>query len=548
MDTGRDGGDVHPRRKRCRTHADLHSCCDRISGREVISDQCCNGPDCGGQQQSASWHCHRFGSFRRSPYLLYLADRLRQQQWTSPSTPWATPNHPVVCGDVIVAASGSYKSGQFGANKWGAVSSCPSTTGGIDGAGGVYFAVVLCAGPNMSSCAVNGGSTEGFRVDRSNWAVEGFTATQATTAQGACYSVTSDFASTNVDYTAFVNDIASTCDLAGFDSYAWSKSNGVTDMTAVVGVISYNGSPGTSACGSGISMIPGATSVTSTGTHVFVAGAFVYHSIDGSSCAGTNKTTDGEGIIFDSWTCGSAAYTYQGVAEQNVLWGNGSAGLEIFPNCNKSWDESPYVIFNNTSYGNYQDQHHTGNDGELALQNITPVSGHGSYTATNNIFEATTLSTASGADTMVALEVWCQTVCTTEVKVSGNYGWKSNPGTVTVAGMPNTDVWNTSHNTTSFPFGTNTYSNPGFASPGGLPTSAPNCSGYTNTTACMNTGYRVYADLTPSGAAAAVGYKPPGACAADAYYPTWLKGIVYLQWSGTALSENAGLINKPCNL
>ena len=51
---GRDGGDVHPRFKRCRTHADLHSYCDRISGREVISDQCCNGPDCGGQSWFAS--------------------------------------------------------------------------------------------------------------------------------------------------------------------------------------------------------------------------------------------------------------------------------------------------------------------------------------------------------------------------------------------------------------------------------------------------------------------------------------------------------------
>jgi hypothetical protein len=107
---------------------------------------------------------------------------------------------------------------------------------------------------------------------------------------------------------------------------------------------------------------------------------------------------------------------------------------------------------------------------------------------------------------------------------------------------------NNVHNTTSFPFGTNTYNNPGFANPGGLPTGAPNCSSYTNTTDCMNTGYSVYADLTPSGAAAGVGYKPPGACAADAYYPTWLKGIVYLRWSGTALSENAGLVNKPCDL
>jgi hypothetical protein len=55
---------------------------------------------------------------------------------TSPATPWCTPNHNVVCGDVIIAAPGTYSSGQFGGN-WGSVSNCPSTTGGIDGAGGI---------------------------------------------------------------------------------------------------------------------------------------------------------------------------------------------------------------------------------------------------------------------------------------------------------------------------------------------------------------------------------------------------------------------------
>jgi hypothetical protein len=58
-------------------------------------------------------------------------------------------------------------------------------------------------------------------------------------------------------------------------------------------------------------------------------------------------------------------------------------------------------------------------------------------------------------------------------------------------------------------------------------------------------------DLTPTaGGTAGKGYQPPGACAADPDYPTWLKGVVYLQWnSGTgAITENAGLINKPCGL
>jgi hypothetical protein len=42
----------------------------------------------------------------------------------------------------------------------------------------------------------------------------------------------------------------------------------------------------------------------------------------------TLKTTDGEGVIFDSWA--DYAYKYQGVLEQSVMWGNGSSGFEYF--------------------------------------------------------------------------------------------------------------------------------------------------------------------------------------------------------------------------
>ena len=96
--------------------------------------------------------------------------------------------------------------------------------------------------------------------------------------------------------------------------------------------------------------------------------------------------------------------------------------------------------------------------------------------------------------------------------------------------------WNASHNTTWLPFGTNTYSNAGFASPGGLPTSAPDCSGFWNTSACMNTLQglcRPDSERRGCGRGIQASRRLP----ADAYYPTWLKGIVYLQWSGTALSE-----------
>jgi hypothetical protein len=57
------------------------------------------------------------------------------------------------------------------------------------------------------------------------------------------------------------------------------------------------------------------------------------------------------------------------------------------------------------------------------------------------------------------------------------------------------------------------------------------------------------ADLKPTASGmTGKGYQPPSACAADQYFPTWLKGVVYLSWNGSTLSENGGLITKPCNM
>ena len=99
-----------------------------------------------------------------------------------------------------------------------------------------------------------------------------------------------------------------------------------------------------------------------------------------------------------------------------------------------------------------------------------------------------------------------------------------------------------------WPFGTNTYADPGLATPSMLPSAAPDCSKYTTTTDCMNAGYMVAASVAPGGGAAGKGYQPPGACKADPYYPAWLKGVVYLSWNGSGLTQNPGLITKPCDL
>ena len=58
----------------------------------------------------------------------------------------------------------------------------------------------------------------------------------------------------------------------------------------------------------------------------------------------------------------------------------------------------------------------------------------------------------------------------------------------------------------------------------------------------------VPASVKPGGGAAGKGYEPPGSCTPDKDYPTWLKGVVYLQANGATLTENGGLITKPCDL
>ena len=469
---------------------------------------------------------------------------------TSPSKAWASPRHNVVCGDVIIAAAGTYQAqySVFGPNTWGTVSNCPSRSGGIDGKGGIYFATLLCAGPYVTSCSVNGGAYEAFRVDKSNWAVEGFTATQNSNGGNACYIATSE-SNTTQHHIAFINDIAVNCNLAGISAVSWTSPGGV-DQTAVVGAIVFNSaSSHAGVCSSGVSIIPVDGPDTSAGTHVFVAGYFGYKNINASSGAGCN--TDGEGLIFDSWACGK--FTHQGVAEQNVWWYNGGPGFEVFPNCLSNGDRAQVYVFNNTSYGNAQDPKHLGSSSDLLLGNIEPISEYGSsYSVFDNIVVSTEATSGNaGKAPVYTAAFWVTNGATlSSISATGNIFWQSNPGKSTTAGIPNTDVWAGGvHNTTSFPFGTNAYLNPQFANARGLPTGAPNCSGYTNTTACMNEGYQVAADLKSETTTPGFrGYPEPGECATDPFFPVWLKGVVFLQWNGTKLTENQGLITKPCDM
>ena len=158
------------------------------------------------------------------------------------ATAWATPNHAVNCGDVIIAAAGSYAS----MSHWGTVSACPSTSGGIDGKGGVYFATVLCGGPSVGACYITTRATAtAFEVTASNWAVEGWLVnTSAKYRSFESYACT--YSGGMKHHVAFINDIsANNLDAADTDDCGQAHSTSVpstvgVDYFATVGMIAQN--------------------------------------------------------------------------------------------------------------------------------------------------------------------------------------------------------------------------------------------------------------------------------------------------------------------
>jgi hypothetical protein len=490
---------------------------------------------------------------------------------TSLATAWATPKHNILCGDVIIVGAGNYTKNQFGITNWGIPSSCPSTSGGIDGTGGIYFAVVLCGGSDLMSCKVAPtGTAEAFRIDQSNWAVEGFWATSSPAGNG-CYLAVGNVDTVTNHHVAFVNDIASTCGLAGFATSGGPFVHASFDQTAAVGVITFNGANSLQGylCGSGISFLPGNGPDASAGTHIFVGAAFAYKN---QNASGANECTissgmkansphsDGEGIIFDSWGGGyteNQGYNYQGVVEQSVVWANGNNALQAFPQGatqnNNTNDRGQVVWTGNTTYGNGQDPRAVCG-GEMYLNQIYPK-GAGKYRISSNIFLATmntcgnsgiwpvygAVVNGNGSTGVVLSQL--------SVTISGNWIFNNVPPVTNGAGGKNTHVWNLpSADDAKWVFGTNTYSDPNLANPTSLPSTAPDCERRQSVTDCMLHKYGVYEGIRPTTAPTTVGYQPPTSCRPDELYPTYLKGIVYLHWDGNGLTEVDGLLTKPCEL
>lgn len=507
------------------------------------------------------------------PYFMAASGCSDSNNGTSAATPWCTPNHALNCGDVIIAATGSYTN-DFAT--WGTVSNCPSTTAGTTGSGGVYTAVLLCGGAlqtctiNCSTAPCNSGhvGSEGssaasacMNVNTNHWAIEGWTCTgNGTSKRGfqadACLTTT-----TRLGYIAFINTIVYNS-AQGYDTdecgnNTASPGSGI-DEFAVVGAYVQN-SNNNSTCFSAVDVVAPANFDALSGTHVIFAGIFAVNNSNLTS----GCSSDGEGLMFDTWD--AHGYSGQGYVYDNIVTTSSWAGLQVFMQSFNA--SSPHIyIDHNTFYNNLVCTPFSPKTGQSEINIQAANSFSWTINTTNNIVQTGRAATPSTTSCTAQSSVHTYAMLTgtgssVSFSTTGNFFAGEATACDGTCDTGDNVVWfNSGGPGSGNTYGTGHAANaPGFANESDMTNwqSTPSCSGDITTTQCIGWNYTnqtatsltPIADLTPSASGTSgIGYVPPGACAANSLWPTWLNYIVYLQWSGTTLTENPGLVPMPCNV
>jgi hypothetical protein len=468
---------------------------------------------------------------------------------TSPAQAWATPNHSLNCGDVIIAAAGAYSR----LASFGPVSNCPSTTRGADGNGGIYFAILLCAGPSVGDCYISNSSGTSMVIKSNNWAVEGWSAGGAN-GDGPGRSFETDSTAsgtTQLHHIAFINDISFNSN-QGYDINDGGLNHNVpgngTDYWAVVGSIAQN-SAADPICLAAIDAVGPSPLDSTSGTHIFLAGNFGIANQQPAGCG-----YDGEALMAD--TLDAHGFTGQVVFKDNIAYQSERMALQLtYQAINVT---TPTIkVYNNTFWGDCVGANTRSGFafGEINIQSTTTNLPWNIFVY-NNIAQ-TNQATSPGCGGIYAMNT------------GGNYK-------VTTGGSGIENIFkgletsclgsscDSGDNVVAFnrgSIGTNTYVNPQFKNTADLTANhngPPNCKGFSSTIACMGWNGSslvvgtVIDDLTPTaGSMAGKGYQLPGPCAEDPDYPYWLKGVVHLTWqqsTSTILEMDGtnGLITKPC--
>jgi hypothetical protein len=568
---------------------------------------------------------------------------------TSAATPWASPNHTgLVCGDVIIAAAGTYPGSDF---LFGTPSGCPSTSGGIDGTGGIYFVTILCGSPSVGGCSrtsAGSGTNGAFTIRTSNWAVEGW---QGSAPAGSAFIAVSETVATDIyHHIAFINDISFNSNRGIIAADGGTNHNipgqGI-DYWATVGSIGQN-SNNDNLCLGAIDSAGPANIDTITGVHTTILGSFGIANLQSYGTSTCN--IDGEAFFYDTFN----AHGYQGTAiiANNLSFHTTWSGVGIFLNnctgCNPTTGNLDFEVYNNTTYDADVGNGTSRNIGTSGQMNMQLDTGN---PWTINIFNNISRDASANATSPSSGAIYAELV-----------GGANAGTTITLggAGLQNVfkglqttclgSVCDAGNNVVAFNsytnLGTNTYTDPLLHNTADLANrfGQPNCSGFETTTQCMGwnpntqvltipsgdtcpsgftcttlggTGTPIIADLTATCGAncAGKGYQLPSATCSGAgsletnftgsisgttltvgsvtgvpvrkgqlllgsgvtpntiitagagsswtvsnsqtvgsesmgatYYPYWLKGMVYLHWDGTTITEKPGLVTKPCGL
>ncbi|MDR3727250.1 MAG: hypothetical protein P4K86_09435 [Terracidiphilus sp.] len=413
----------------------------------------------------------------------------------SASAPWLTPNHSVNCGDMLLAAPGSYNADNFTVGNWGTVS-CPSANS---------VAWLKCA--TFDTCKISTSSlSSGIWIDRSFWGVQGWeVTTQKGSVEPTCFVVAPNWNNpVEVHHVILANNVANGCQAGGFSSANHPGLVIGVDYLALVGNIAYNSTQGQSQCYTGISVYAPVESDSLSGTHIYLAGNFAWDNWDPDYCAG-GVATDGEGMMFDEVDASNQGlpkqYAGQLVADNNILIGNGGPGFQADHNNGGSGPWATIYTRHNTMWGNNHDMTLSGySHGEMLWGTVT--NSHSTYD-----LAVTNLQYGGGGGPDAAFYVGDSPTSTNSVSNSWGYSpWGYNSSVISSPGFSYA---------ASNVFGVN----PQLANP--TVPGAPSCSGYADVTECMAT---TIANFTPNNSSAkAYGYqKPSSTSVSDSLFPQWL--------------------------
>lgn len=498
--------------------------------------------------------------------------------------PWCSPNHRVVCGDAIIASAGTYNNGQF-SGTWGAVNNCPSSSGGIDGSGGIYFAVLLCGATDLMGCRITNGK-DAAAVElyggAHNWAVEGFVIPNVIGYNGFQVRIVSYDCNTyySSHHIAFINNVVYNSQQAiGLNDCGKARGSHppAADYLAAVGNIAQNAAQNSICLGAIDFVGTGQTDANTTAIKGFMAGNFSWNN-QNSAC---NSKYDNVGLMFDTLD----AHDSNGIwnALNNVSYYSGRYGYQLFWQC-ASLTPFTVNIYNNTLFANNATSAIT----NTSLAGDMNVSANGSCTGFNpipvtvNIYNNIAKSNwatfgGSGGGSVYALAM--------SIHNSGSSDTWSHWGLLTNGTAGNENIWKGQRNRCTIfngqggcdsgfninwtdsvsRLGTNYYEDPSFANESELLKNRlgpPDCSGFASTTQCMGWDATTRTLTTPSVISDLVascthcsgkGYQLPSTTCVNGgtfydLFPTWLKGVVYLHWTGAQITQNFGLLTLPCGL